>query len=180
MGFRCLFGEVNSSNSKLRKWWTGMWNLGIPPKVKVFLWRLFHDAIPTGVNLIRRNIPINLMCNSCLKYEETSMHVFVTCNYAEYVWRNEACWDPIQLLQYGCIADFLVAVFTKLSKEEFCLFSLILWCLWNERNSFLHGGPRKDPVTLLDFAKNYLGEFQSAKRVEHIEAVPTSKIPSKW
>ena len=39
----------------LCKWWINtLWGLLIPPKIKMFMWRVFQEILPTSSNLCRR------------------------------------------------------------------------------------------------------------------------------
>lgn len=42
------------SNFKLQK----LWNLVVPPKMKIFMWRVMHDSLPTLENLRRRCVDV--------------------------------------------------------------------------------------------------------------------------
>ncbi|KAL0412615.1 UNVERIFIED_CONTAM: putative mitochondrial protein [Sesamum radiatum] len=35
-------------------WWRKLWQASLPNKIKVFIWRVCHNALPTGVNLAKR------------------------------------------------------------------------------------------------------------------------------
>lgn len=37
MGSRAHLGDDNSFSPLLKEWWLGVWNLGIPPQMKVFI-----------------------------------------------------------------------------------------------------------------------------------------------
>ena len=52
--------SVHSAYLAMQNWYYGshevdifqqLWQLKIPPKIHIFLWRLFHDRLPTAVNL---------------------------------------------------------------------------------------------------------------------------------
>jgi hypothetical protein len=45
-------GEFSKSASYRWLWWY-TWKLSIPGKIKHFLWRAFHDSLPTNANLFR-------------------------------------------------------------------------------------------------------------------------------
>lgn len=36
--------------------WKQMWNLNVPMKIKLFVWKAVHDILPTTQNLFRRRV----------------------------------------------------------------------------------------------------------------------------
>ena len=90
------------------------------------------------------------------------MHVFFSCPLATHAWRTLDGYLKISRLCVGSMVDALVHIFWSIPKDLFGLFSIILWCLWNERNNFLHDKPTQDPAMLVKFAKSYLMEFHEA------------------
>ena len=42
-------GSSNLDNQ--RKFWKGLWQLRVPNKIKLFVWRAYNDALPTMENL---------------------------------------------------------------------------------------------------------------------------------
>jgi hypothetical protein len=64
------------SNSASYWWlWRYTWKLSIPGKIKHFLWRAFHDSLPTNANLFLRKIKSNPFCKTCDREEESTSHV---------------------------------------------------------------------------------------------------------
>uniref|UniRef100_A0A8R7TBU0 Reverse transcriptase zinc-binding domain-containing protein n=1 Tax=Triticum urartu TaxID=4572 RepID=A0A8R7TBU0_TRIUA len=55
-----------------------IWKAKIPLKIKIFLWQLFQNAIPTRDNLCKRNWPGNPTCSFCHNIE-TADHLFFGC-----------------------------------------------------------------------------------------------------
>lgn len=35
------------NTNRMRAWWSALWKLNVPGKLRFFLWRLFHDCLPT-------------------------------------------------------------------------------------------------------------------------------------
>lgn len=69
-----------SSNSDLRStFWTKLWKISAPSKVKLFGWKACSDIVPTRVNLRRRNILGETYCPRCNMENEDSMHAFFVC-----------------------------------------------------------------------------------------------------
>jgi len=63
--------------------WKQIWESFSIPKINFFFWTLFHNKILTGDNLCRRNIAGPHRCVFCKKALETSVHIFLECEYAQ-------------------------------------------------------------------------------------------------
>lgn len=51
--------EVNNSH------WKALWNLKTPGPVKHFIWRAYHDLLPTQMNFAHRKIMDQTLCPIC-------------------------------------------------------------------------------------------------------------------
>lgn len=71
--FNGIQGE-GCSSSEVPKLWRMIWELAVPPKARVFIWRLSSGALPTVVGLHRRIDSIPPWCNRCERLEESSVH----------------------------------------------------------------------------------------------------------
>ena len=100
--------------------WRSIWSLQVPNRVKTFLWRACHDAIPTKANLKRRHILVDPMCERCWKEEETPLHALWSCSELSTVW-SLSQWSSRQI---SCVTNF---------KE------LLSWILNNQGNPELFG-----------------------------------------
>ncbi|KAL0427322.1 UNVERIFIED_CONTAM: hypothetical protein Slati_2907000 [Sesamum latifolium] len=80
--------QRNSSTSKAcqRPSWSFLWSAKIPPKIKMFLWRLSKDALPTGYNLRPRKLSNVEGCPVCKVEEEDVRHAMIMCDVARQVW----------------------------------------------------------------------------------------------
>ena len=74
-------------------WWRKLWNLSIPPKVKMIIWRACLDWIPTYHNLRRHGVPVSHGCPSCGGDMETSLHALWCCpnlrSITKKVWNGD-------------------------------------------------------------------------------------------
>jgi hypothetical protein len=64
---------ADSSNDS--RWWTALWHLNVPPKVRIFWWRALNSFVPTKRELKRRHIEHEDHCNVCGVPGETLYHV---------------------------------------------------------------------------------------------------------
>lgn len=76
-----------SDTKETSKMWKRLWSIRAPPKMKVVLWRMAHDCLPTGTKLHHRSIPAADVCYYCGR-EETVEHAILTCKYASEVWHE--------------------------------------------------------------------------------------------
>lgn len=65
--------------------WKYMWQLCIPSKAKIFLWRALWDILPHGVNLNKKGVSSVGFCARCGSIENNS-HVLRDCDWAKEVW----------------------------------------------------------------------------------------------
>ncbi|KAL5736524.1 hypothetical protein ACOSQ2_031312 [Xanthoceras sorbifolium] len=66
--------SCSSSSLSSHSWWSLLWNLIIPPKIKIFLWRMCHDALPSLSNLFFRKIVQDPSCKRCGLGPKTIAH----------------------------------------------------------------------------------------------------------
>lgn len=54
-----LYPDSSASNNLL--WWKFLWKLSLPNKVKLFMWKLFHNILPCNSNLANKSIMFLLL-----------------------------------------------------------------------------------------------------------------------
>ena len=81
-----LEGRSDSSNSEgEQKSWSKLWKLDVPSKVKIFLWRLAQQSIPTADVLHHRNMSTVDSCGLC-GATDSWQHSLLHCHVACSVW----------------------------------------------------------------------------------------------
>ncbi|XP_073353581.1 uncharacterized protein [Aegilops tauschii subsp. strangulata] len=63
----------------------GLWKAGIPLKIKIFMWQMFRNRLPTSDNVAKRHRPANGTCAICGLGEDAN-HVFFGCRLARFAW----------------------------------------------------------------------------------------------
>uniref|UniRef100_A0A2N9I6T1 Reverse transcriptase zinc-binding domain-containing protein n=1 Tax=Fagus sylvatica TaxID=28930 RepID=A0A2N9I6T1_FAGSY len=115
-GYHALLHEENrllpssSDTDALQPIWNTVWSLRIPKKCQHFAWRASREALPTKMNLCKRHIPIDPVCENCCTSPEDTLHAIWKCPLIQMAWENET-WIHIArdspLLDY---ADLLSKV----------------------------------------------------------------------
>uniref|UniRef100_A0A803RBW2 Uncharacterized protein n=1 Tax=Cannabis sativa TaxID=3483 RepID=A0A803RBW2_CANSA len=59
--------------------------------------------------------------------------------------------------------DYLVHLSTLYTKAEMKLIICVLWCIWTEKNTVIHGGKTTLAIQLVGFSLTYLKNLRSAK-----------------
>ncbi|KAM0867589.1 hypothetical protein ACQ4PT_041888 [Festuca glaucescens] len=69
------------SDPQLKK----IWRLKIPMKIRVFLWQVIQDRLPTREQILIRKGPTSGFCPLCAEVE-TIDHLLFLCPIAEFLW----------------------------------------------------------------------------------------------
>ncbi|KAL5732416.1 hypothetical protein ACOSQ2_032108 [Xanthoceras sorbifolium] len=116
LAFQPWWGKIKGKPLvTLRRGWLALWNLNIPPKIKIFIWRVCHNAIPSLCNLYSRKIVVDPCCSRCGDAPESSAHALFWCCS---VLSN--C-HAIPRSRNGMAYSLASLAFS--SKEEFCWFN---------------------------------------------------------
>ena len=93
-GYRFLF-EANTlqqpgpSNAEAMKpLWSKVWSLAMPNKVKNLIWRACSNSLPTKVNLARRKITSDGLCDICRVHQEDMVHTLYGCPVLSSLWNQ--------------------------------------------------------------------------------------------
>ena len=66
--------------------WKALWNFASLPKIDIFIWSVLHNSILTGENPKCKGWEGPSRCPLCNQAEETSDHLFISCEYTKQVW----------------------------------------------------------------------------------------------
>ncbi|KAL5738018.1 hypothetical protein ACOSP7_030779 [Xanthoceras sorbifolium] len=154
-----------SSSCLDSKWWLALWNLNIPPKIKIFIWRVCLNAIPSLCNLCSRKIVVDPCCSRCGDAPESSAHALFWCSSVRPIWESTVFWDILNLQCHISCFDMLLWVFARAKRAELEEFCMILWGVWSERNAICHSKSPRVSVDLVSWSLSLLSEFQGTQKV---------------
>jgi len=83
---------VNYNYLQKPGYWSGIWKLKVPPKVRNLIWRVCRDCFPTCVKLISRGVNWPSGCVTCNDLREDS---YLQCKTIIDVWREAYVWHLI-------------------------------------------------------------------------------------
>ena len=133
-GYRALCeeersSEASSSNSGLvAGFWSKVWKLGVPGKVKHFLRRACTDSLPTKINLMKRKILSGPVCHLCGQANEDTFHALWGCEAVKQVWDRD--FNRVNRFEaaHGSFQDLVEKVLSKPRVSE--VFATTTWFVW--------------------------------------------------
>lgn len=137
--FANLYAILNNGNNISFRW-AFIWTLRVPPKIKLFIWKLINNVLPTGLFLASRipNFRHATYCRHCNEQEEDITHIFHDCIHAKHCWSFVDKWwmklDICTISNDWLYQIFRVADSTSYKDHWQSTISATLWTLWLHRN----------------------------------------------
>lgn len=66
--------------------WTWIWKLASSEKIKLFVWQICQNALPTNLLRLNCNLSSSTSCSRCLGPEESVAHCLRDCNQLNRIW----------------------------------------------------------------------------------------------
>lgn len=154
--------EAASSSNRLgeAEWWRKLWYTKIPNKVKIHVWRAFHEAFPVRSQLDKRGVSTTLCCPRCSQMVEDVSHSFWLCEGARVVWEKSALWPVLNVFRGGTFSALCLFVANKCSLEDLGVFCMLALSLWTNRIcTIVFEGRKNDPVSIVSRAGRLLVDF---------------------
>lgn len=150
-----LFWKTQSSNGKgasskqeiMEKAWKKLWAINCPNKMKVVLWRMAHNCLPTGTQLQVRSIPTRYDCYFCNR-GETIEHCFLQCEYVKEIWKDlkKEYGICLNLKSFSYIRQWLLDWISEASEFHSMIMAVASWHIWDNRNSCRNGEALLHPL----------------------------------
>jgi hypothetical protein len=116
-----LEGRASSSANNDHKSWSSLWKIKVPAKIRVFLWRLSHQSLPTGTILHRRSMADTCECALCHPPVDSWRHSLLECNMARSTWalHDEELIEHLLANNCGDAKEWLFFLLDSLSHKTF-------------------------------------------------------------
>jgi ribonuclease HI len=156
--------------------WKQIWECFSIPKINFFFWTLFQNKILTGENLCKRNILGPHRCVFCKKALETTVHIFLECEYAQKTWTSFLTGLNVRPPVNSSISEMFVswkaryphsiAAKSLWSKVWTAVPKYVCWKLWLSRNDIIFNQTEITAEKVAGKAKNLLIETLRQSRVK--------------
>jgi hypothetical protein len=79
----------DASSSNFPQFWKAIWKLNLNDRLKIFIWKIAWNMLPTRERLSQISISIlDPSCPLCKVATDSLQHLFFECFYARVVWRH--------------------------------------------------------------------------------------------
>ena len=68
--------------------WRWLWKLKCPEKIKLLLWLVFHNALPTNCLRYQRGLAMSAQCSRSGEEDEDVLHCLRDWSFSSAVWRS--------------------------------------------------------------------------------------------
>lgn len=103
-----------------------MCKLKLPLKVRIFLWRVGHNLLPTNSKIVALNPTTNPLYPKCGVADETLTHALCDCSKAREVLVHDGIDGRILSSGWMTSTDWIESTIRLLNKSAFECFVLVL------------------------------------------------------
>lgn len=141
--------------------WLKIWNLSVPPKVKIFVWRMLQNCLPTLENLRSRFVEVYPICSVCHNHLESAEHALFFCSFAQ------SCWNSVKVDVVSSpdlsVRSIMKEFFETKSSKEMEIICSVVWQIWDHRNNVVWNKKFKTLSMVVNEASVYLFQWQRAQ-----------------
>ncbi|XP_012435546.1 uncharacterized protein LOC105762197 [Gossypium raimondii] len=164
-GYRALITDYLQSNLYMpyrdevyKGFYTDLWALNIPEKIKIHAWRLFNNLVPHYGNLARRTLCEETVCPLCKEELESTEHLLWSCGVLQNVWTSLQIQIPLSVDFLDSKDNFVKTYFAADSRKK-RIITISLWCIWFHRNKLVNERVKFSLPKLLGFIRGYEQEL---------------------
>ncbi|XP_060965665.1 uncharacterized protein LOC115720502 [Cannabis sativa] len=141
--------------------WRKLWNMKIPAKFYVFLWRACRNNLPTRISLKVKQVDVPLLYRHRHLEDETVEHVLDDCSF------SRQCWQHFNSSLSGSagalFSDWFLSMASNFSSSSLGSVVVICWALWKARNELVWNNKQPLANVVVQSALAYFDQWKSAK-----------------
>ena len=139
--------------------WLRIWQLKVPNKVKMFIWRLAHNSLVRR-NIARRGVQLDTICPVCKRLDEDCRHIFFKCKYVKKCWQAMNMEDVrVELMNCQSRMETINKIW-EIEKSKQLEVIVFLWRWWSARNKVNEGGRLQCVAEIQGSVTFFLLEFE--------------------
>ncbi|XP_012831247.1 PREDICTED: uncharacterized protein LOC105952259 [Erythranthe guttata] len=120
------------------------------------------EALPCKVELFRRRIVSDPLCDICGIESDSLPHIFFHCHGVRQVWEHLPISLPTSDMNPS-VWSWVSRLARELSVEQFHLAAVVLWSIWDRRNKLLHGDGYRAFGEIVGWSSTYMESYRGAR-----------------
>ncbi|KAL5787929.1 hypothetical protein ACOSP7_004878 [Xanthoceras sorbifolium] len=141
-----------------------LWNLSILSTIKIFIYRVCLDALPTLANLYKRKVALSSCCKRYDGEAESIARALFWRVKPLSAWNVSLFGDLFAGFKSLSGFDIIRWLFSNTRRADFEFVCVLLWSLWHDHNLSLHNGKLKSGIDIHDDSVSLLKEFQNTQK----------------
>lgn len=175
-GYKWLLKGVIIQQPLLKNFYNNLWSLQLANKIKITLWRIFQNYIPTFTNLQNRKLQVLNACPLCHASEEYVVHLLGECLVCNQILNGVRVYlDPSSNIQEW--ESRLATYFVNIYEDKRLYFAIACCAIWLSRNKIHHQGEKLNNVGIITFLKAYKSKND---RVSAVTSSTTGTVIKPW
>ena len=161
--------------------WSTIWHMQVPSKLRMFVWRLARNSMPTIDLLKHRNMATEDKCPLCGAVDSWR-HALFMCPMSSSVW----ALAPEELVHHLVDRveehpkDWLFAMSGVLNGDMFAHMIVIMWAIWRARRKAIYEDIFQSPQSTYGFITSFLDDLRYIKASEPRRTVVKAARPTQW
>ncbi|KAL4368823.1 hypothetical protein GQ457_05G010890 [Hibiscus cannabinus] len=157
--------------------WKVMAKLPVQPKIRIFGWRLGHNALPVGQLISAAQVGSG-SCRMCDKETETMLHAMRECLQVQSVFHISGMDLLLPQGPFISCLEWLMECWSLLERAQFTFLILLLWNIWNRRNRWVHNNQLIPTRLVSEYAQVVAVDAQGANE-DIVHRVPCDRS-KRW
>ncbi|KAM6588656.1 hypothetical protein CsatA_011261 [Cannabis sativa] len=138
--------------------WIDLWKSNLHPRLKLLLWKIWSDILPTKVRLGLDD----KSCVFCGSEEESALHLFCSCSVTRALWFHCKWGFRTDSFNWLSIADFGTWWAKLFDDEARCYTACLCEIIWRKRNNIIFKGDNCNMQALIGEIRLKAAEMQLA------------------
>lgn len=142
VGWQCGSSNTNRESGA----WKKLWNTQVPGKVRMFMWRLAKQSLPTNDVRAHQHMATSSTCGLC-GVEDSWRHSLLECTMSRCIWAltDDELAEKIATTTEPSAKQWLFMMMNSLSHALFVKMVVTLWATWSARRKAIHEGIFQSP-----------------------------------
>ncbi|GMI84947.1 hypothetical protein HRI_002164000 [Hibiscus trionum] len=163
-GYKCLRRNPTTPSGtpplSMKQFYSHMWSLHVPEKIKIAMWRTVNNFLPTYENLQSRNLHTPNGCRFCCSSREGIEHLIRECWYSTAILEAQGISLPIStsILPWK---EWITNAYNSLSDTDKKSFVVSCWAIWYARNKVVHENQPTTVEEAVAFIQAYIREHDN-------------------